>query len=83
MISGKSRLVAIVAVAAFHFVTSLGIWVRIMHRYEAHNAIGIGGNTSKPKEEFASGENVSNSDDALAGAVLICKIPHKRLLRPK
>ena len=47
------------------------------------NAIGIGGNTSKPKEEFASGENVSNSDDALAGAVLICKIPHKRLLRPK
>jgi hypothetical protein len=31
------------------------------------NAIGIGDNTSKPKDEFASGENVSNSDDVLAG----------------
>jgi hypothetical protein len=31
------------------------------------NAIGIGDNTSKPKDEFARGENVSNSDDVPVG----------------
>jgi hypothetical protein len=47
------------------------------------NPVERGENTCKPKDEFGSGEKVSVSDDVLAGAVLIRKIPHKVLLRPK
>lgn len=45
--------------------------------------VETGENTCKPKDEFGSEEKVSVSDDVLAGAVLICKITHKRLLLPK
>ena len=41
-------------------------WLEYCIGMKLTNKIGIGGNASKHKDEFASGENVSNSDDALA-----------------